>query len=306
MKVIVSLTLILITTVSAEAFQNETLRSRAATAAPSSTNDISLTPTKWLGPDGTSLPFTKHEEILEFLRTAEVVATKELSSGSNRPLKVKLEQNGVRANAIFRSVHERENTLQINRKTYRDFSDSYFNESAAYELSRLLGIDNVPPCVSRTIDGKDGSLQLWVENAKSMTDRVEEGIVTLANKRWTLQRQMMRVFDALIYNFDRNTGNMLIDSRGRLWFIDHTRSFLVTGRVEDIDSILLCERTAWEKLQTLDDELLKEHLHPYLDSSQIATLLDRRDKIVTHFQKLIEKRGEQAVLFDASDLNASD
>jgi hypothetical protein len=306
MKVITSLTLILTVIGTAEAYQNEALGNGSADTGTSSRADIHPVTGRWLGPEGVPLPFSEDDEIAEFLRTAPVVATKVLSSGSNRPLKVTLEKDGVRVNAIFRNVHQTENYLQINRKTYRDFRDSYANEGAAYELSRLLGIDNVPPCVSRTINGKKGSLQLWVENAKSMTDRVKEGIVTLANDRWTLQRQMMRVFDALIYNFDRNTGNMLIDSRGKLWFIDHTRSFLVTGRVEDIDSIHLCERTTWEKLQSLDDELLKEQLHTYLDSSQIETLLERRDKIVAHFRKLIDEKGEQAVLFDASELAASE
>lgn len=305
MKVISSLTLILAIASGAEALHNEPLSPNRDKATMHS-RDASPHATRWLGPGGTPLPFSAHEEILEFLATADVVAKKELSSGSNRPLKVKLEKDGVTANAIFRSVHATENIIQINRRTYRDFRDSYANEGAAYELSRLLGLDNVPPCVSRTIDGKEGTLQLWVENAKSMTDRVEEGIVTLANEQWTLQRQMMRVFDALIYNFDRNTGNMLIDSEGRLWFIDHTRSFLVTGRVEDIDSIFLCERTAWEKLQALNDELLEKHLHRYLDGSQIATLLDRRDKLVSHFQKLIDTKGEDAVLFDTSKISPTE
>ena len=306
MKVLTNLTLILITTVTAEALQNVALESDPTAMATASGIDIPPVTTKWLGPEGVPLPFRNDEEVLEFLRTAEVVATKELSSGSNRPLKVSLEKNGLRANAVFRTVHRVENVHQIKRKTYRDFRDCYFNESAAYELSRLLGIGNVPPCVSRTINGKKGSLQLWVENAKSMTERVEEGIVTPANELWTFQCQMMRVFDALIYNFDRNTGNMLIDSREKLWFIDHTRSFLVTGRVENIRNIYLCERGAWEKLQALDRELLKKHLDPYLCSSQIATLLKRREKIVTHFQKLIGSRGEQAVLFDAPELPASE
>ena len=305
MKVIAGLTLIWIATVTAEASPNEILERDSIPLAATSRTDISPKVTKWLGPEGVPLPFRNDEEVLEFLLTAEVIATKELSSGSNRPLKVTLERNGVRANAVFRTVDRKENTHQIRRKVLRDFRDCYYNESAAYELSRLLGIGNVPPCVSRTINGKKGSLQLWVENAKSVTERVEEGIVTLANEQWTFQRQMMRVFDALIYNFDRNTGNMLIDTRERLWFIDHTRSFLVTGRVENINSIYLCERAAWEKLQALDHDLLKKHLEPYLCSSQIATLLKRRDKIVAHFQKLIGSKGEQAVLFEASDqLNA--
>jgi hypothetical protein len=37
----------------------------------------------------------------------------------------------------------------------------------------------------------------------------------------------MRVFDQLIYNTDRNTGNVLYDTGWRLWGIDHTRAFRV-------------------------------------------------------------------------------
>jgi hypothetical protein len=33
----------------------------------------------------------------------------------------------------------------------------------------------------------------------------------------------MRAFDQLIYNTDRNLGNLLIDGDWRIWMIDHTR-----------------------------------------------------------------------------------
>jgi hypothetical protein len=266
--------------------------------------EITQVQARWEGPDGAPLPFTDEEELLEFLRTADVVAKKELSSGKNRPLKVRLEKDGVEANAIFRTVHKTATHARIYGKIYRDFRDSYANEGAAYELSRLLGIDNVPPCVSRTLDRKEGTLQLWVENAETLTDHIQRGNGATLN-RYREQRQMMQVFDALIHNFDRNTGNILFDARGKLWFIDHTRSFLVTGRVEGIDKIYSCERTMWEKLRALDGDLLKAHLRPYLDYLQMATLLDRRDKIVIHLQELIEQVGEQAVLFEAGGIRTS-
>ena len=36
---------------------------------------------------------------------------------------------------------------------------------------------------------------------------------------------VVRLFDQLIYNTDRNLGNLLIDKDWRLWMIDHTRAF---------------------------------------------------------------------------------
>ena len=41
---------------------------------------------------------------------------------------------------------------------------------------------------------------------------------------------LVRVFDQLIGNIDRNVGNLLITSDWRIWAIDHTRAFRLTGR----------------------------------------------------------------------------
>jgi hypothetical protein len=154
------------------------------------------------------------------------------------------------------------------------------------------------------LDGKEGTLQLWVENAQTLTDHLQKG-TRAALKEYRIQRQMMQVFDALIHNFDRNTGNILYDAQGKLWFIDHTRSFLVTGRIEDIDKIFHCERTMWERLKALDCDLLKAHLQPYLDDLQMTTLLDRRDELVSHLQELIDQAGERSVLYEASTVRTS-
>lgn len=260
---------------------------------------------KWQGPDNTRLPFSRDGEILEFLRTARIVATKKLSTGVNRPLKVKLEKDGIKANAIFRTVNTNLSYVRMNSKTYREFYDRNINECAAYELSRLLDIDNVPPCVPRVISAKKGTLQLWVENAKTFKQGMEEGLAGMNNRLWARQRQMMRVFDALIYNFDRNQGNMLLDSAEKLWFIDHTRSFLLSREVEQLEMIVWCERSMWERMQILDKNLLHDRLGRYLDYRQICSVLKRRDKLVAYLQKLIDSRGEQAVLFDATSVSRS-
>jgi hypothetical protein len=260
---------------------------------------------KWLGPDNNPLPFSRDGEVLEFLRTARIVATKQLSSGINRPLKVKLEKDGIEANAIFRTVNTNRSYVRLDGKTYREFYDRHINECAAYELSRLLDLDNVPPCVPRVIGRKDGTLQLWVENAITFEKGVKEGLAGMSNRRWARQRQMMRVFDSLIFNIDRNQGNMLLDSAEKLWFIDHTRSFMLSREVAELEKIVWCERSMWERMQNLDEKLLQKHLSRYLDYRQIITVLKRRDKLVTYLQKLIDSRGEQAVLFNANSLFGS-
>ena len=49
---------------------------------------------------------------------------------------------------------------------------------------------------------------------------------------WNAQLHILRVFDELIANTDRNQGNMLIDSRWKLWLIDHSRAFRTSSDLQ--------------------------------------------------------------------------
>ena len=42
--------------------------------------------------------------------------------------------------------------------------------------------------------------------------------------------QLVRLFDQLIYNIDRNIGNLMITNDWRIWAIDHTRAFRIARR----------------------------------------------------------------------------
>ncbi len=251
------------------------------------------------------LPFETEERLLEFLRTARVVSQKELTSGVNRPLKVRLQQDGVETNAIFRIVDIERKQARLDGKIVVDFHDSYIYECAAYELSRLLGIDNVPPCAKRQYQHVDGTMQLWIEDAMTENGRRDAGAEPPEQLSWLRQKQTMRLFDALIYNFDRNQGNMLIDPRWKLWFIDHTRSFKKSAAIESIGKIVWCERGLWERLQALDKPQLSRRLKQHgVTPVRLNLLLKRRDKLVDHLRDRIAKLGEDAVIYDAADRSA--
>jgi len=168
----------------------------------------------WAGPDGVPLPMWNDEELVEFLRTAEVIEKKQLGEGVNRPLKVLLERGGVQMHAIFREVNEEIDRVELAGKRLRFFRDKYIFECAAYELSRLVGIDSVPPAIVRRLDGRRGSLQVWVEDAMTESKRRKRSIKPPDVQRWNRQIQTMRLWDNLVHNMDRNTGNILID---RFW-----------------------------------------------------------------------------------------
>jgi hypothetical protein len=253
--------------------------------------------TRWTDPDGKPLPFGSDAELLEFLRTAEVRSKERLSGGVTFPTKVLLEKDGVRAHAIFRDVDEERSTPTFGAG--RDdlfFRDKYVFEPAAYELALMLGRDNVPPATLRKIDNKNGSVQIWVENAMTQKSMKKQNIVP-TDQRWNKQLQMTNVFDALVYNTDRNSGNLLMTPDGKLWMIDHTRAFRRISSLQKTATIAQCERGMYQKLKTLDEAAVRERMSPYLSPYEIDALLKRRRLIVERLDELIAERGEAKVLY---------
>ncbi len=262
-------------------------------------SEVSLPKTTvWTGLDGEPLPFTSHEEIKEFLRTAEVVSKHDVDIGVTNPWRLVLERDGVKAQGVFRHIDlYKESWVDPKRGPRLSWRDYCVYECAAYELSRLLGLDLVPPTVQRRIDKKDGSLQLWIEGAIMEKDRQEEEIQPPNMLRYVLQLQVMKIFDDLIYNDDRNQGNMLYDKVWKLWLIDHTRAFRLYEDLPEISQLQRCERGLWENLQKLDDEQVRERMKGLLNGMEIKGLLKRRALLVEHYRARIAEKGEAGILF---------
>jgi hypothetical protein len=252
----------------------------------------------WKGPGGAVLPFRDEAEVLEFLRTAEVVSIREIGSGVTKPQKVLLEKNGVRMNAIFRAHNSEKPEAQMrDGRRVRNFRDSYKLEVAAYQLAKLLALEAIPPVADRRIAGRDGSVQVWIEDAMTETMRLEKKITPPDQHRWNQQVQMMRLFDLLVYNWDRHTDNIIIDPQWNLWMVDHTRTFRRDTDVPYVGQIILCERKFWQRLQDVDDEAIRQRLKGILHDSELNSLLKRRQKLVEHLRERIASRGEADVLF---------
>jgi len=246
--------------------------------------------------EGQPLPLKSYEEIVHFLNTAQVVSSEQIGQGVTGARKVLLEKEGLRVNAVFRDVRISE-TRTLPTGTQVPFRDDYIYECAAYELSRLLGLDNIPPTVEREILGQDGSLQLWIEGAVTETDRRDQSYALLDGESLSQQWQVMLVFDNLIYNDDRNRGNYLYDSRGKMWMVDHTRSFRTDGELPYPSGILYSERRLWEGLQKLESSVMRTHLQKYLGPSEMESLIKRKDRMVEYIHEMIAERGEEDVLF---------
>ncbi len=256
----------------------------------------------WIGPDGEQLLFRSNEDIEEFLRTAEIISRERVGEGLNNFLKVLLEKDGIQMHAIFRDVHvERSQMPLSDGKVSFFFRDDAIFECAAYELAKLLGLDTVPPAVGRRIRGQQGTLQAWVENVsteRAMREKTDVPPIGGINRwRWIMQRQNIYIFDNLIYNEDRNLGNILIEPDWKLWMIDHTRAFRRWKELMNPEQVQFAERSLWEKLQARDETVVRAKLKDFLKPAEINGLIERKGLLVAHIQKLIDERGEKAVLF---------
>jgi hypothetical protein len=253
----------------------------------------------WIGPDGDPLPFDSDDRVLEFLRTAAIVAIEDVGTGKTQPRRVELESHGVRARAIFHSVEIRRQGVRIDGRFYAVFFDSWRSQIAGYWMARQLGLDNVAPTVKRTIGGEVGSLQLWLENDGLRTngDRLRAGEYPEDLDSWLQQEWNMRVFDALIFNDDRHAENVLVDGEWNLWMIDHTRAFQRDRTIRNPELLNRIDRRLLQQLRQLSRESVALAVGDYLEREQINAILARRDAILEHFEGLIRVEGEAAVLY---------
>ncbi len=249
----------------------------------------------FLGADKKPLPFKSDDEILEFLKTADVVESRNTSTGITDTKELTLEKNGVRMHAVFRTVDLEKPVGGIQPGGDPLFRDSYIMEPAAYALSRYLGIPYVPPAALRTIDNRNGSVQLWIENAMDEEKREKTGASSPDPFRWSHYIHTMHVWDNLVCNTDRNSGNVLIDPSWNVWYIDHTRAFWRHHDLIDQKHIQRIERHLWERIQAMNEAEVRPKLSPFLRKEEIDALFKRRQALIHYVQRLISQKGEKNV-----------
>jgi hypothetical protein len=182
-----------------------------------------------------------------------------------------------------------------------NFRDTYRYNVAAYRLARLLGLPNVPVSVERVVDGKPAAVTWWLDDVAMD----EAGRMKLAPhlragsnpQRFAAQMHIVTVFDELIQNRDRNSGNLLWTRDWTMWMIDHTRGFRTDKRLLKPESLGRCDRELFTALRGLSRTGLREAIGDTLVDLEIDAVLGRRDLIVQRFEEKIAQRGEAAVLY---------
>ena len=239
------------------------------------------------------------EQKEEFLRTARITQTRRIAIGVTGPKRVTLTDGKLTHDAQIQTVDIYKAKFKGTRTTEMNFTDSYKYNIAAYRLDKLLGLGMIPVSVKRNFKGMPAAITWWVDDLlMTETERYQNNIPTPDPVDWNRQMFCLRVFDQLIYNMDRNLGNMVITRDWKVKMIDHTRAFRTHKKLKSEKNLMKCPRGLLAALRKLEYAALDRELSPYLKKSQIKALLVRRDRIVQHFEKKIAVKGEEAVLYD--------
>jgi hypothetical protein len=242
------------------------------------------------------------EQIEAFLLNARVLSVRDAGNGVTGSRRATLTDGSLTHDAHVQTVDIQRNRFDVpGAQTELNFKDSYRYNIAGYRLARLLGLDHVPVSVERRIQGQTAAVTWWVDDVlfdeggrQKLPDHEESGPNP---QRTALQQQVMRMFDELIQNRDRNQGNILWTRDWKMWLIDHTRAFRLGDRLLKPELVQRCERSLCDKLRALTNESLTEAVGRSLTSLEIETVLKRRDAILKQIDARIGRRGESVVLF---------
>ncbi len=228
----------------------------------------------------------------DFLLHAKIVQIEDVGEGITKPKRLTLERDGETHRAIFKNIDlEIDGTVRADRLE-RDFSDKYAYEVAAYRVDRLAGIGLVPVTVVRDVEGETGSVQLWIEDVITLEAAVNDPQAKVHDFDLLVERLgMMYVLDALIYNVDRNFGNVLVDlDRDVFHPIDHSRAFRLSAKPPPsahgkTDELKIPEQVD-HLLRAIDLETLELLVGDLLKERQVRAIIKRRDRLV----KMLDKR----------------
>ena len=233
----------------------------------------------------------------DVLRNAKIIKAKKLGTGVTNPLKLTLRDGQTEFNAVFKNVDIRKTGMtQLKSGAEMDFKDSWQFDVAAYELDKLLGLNMVPVTVERRYEGEKGMLQWWVPDAMTEGDRKKKGINPPDVDAWNQNLFKVRLFDNLVYNIDRNLGNLLITPDWKVWMIDHSRCFKNNDQLKAQGDLTRFSLSFVDALKRLDESRVREHCGKYLTTYEIRAMLKRRDAIVQHYERLYTQQGD-SILF---------
>jgi hypothetical protein len=235
----------------------------------------------------------------EFLLRAKIVRSRPIGTGVTGSLRATLSDGTLTHDAQIQYINQTRPLFQAPGVAAElNFKDAYRYNIAGYRLAVLLGLDNVPMSIERRVDGKGAAVTWWIDEV--MMDE-KERLAKEAHgpdpERTAMQTHLMRVFDELIANRDRNMGNIVWTGDWKMWMIDHTRAFRLGDDLQKPATLLRIERSLLDNMRTLTEPAMRKAVDRSLTTAEVRAVLARRDVIVKLFEARIAERGEASVLY---------
>ncbi len=246
----------------------------------------------------TTSPALARDEMSTFLHTAKIIHSKTISKGVTAPVRLTLTDGYITHDAAFQVVDERKASMEFaGGRRELNFIDSWRYNVAAFQLAELIGIgDMIPVTVERKWQGKSGALVWWVDKLMDEDERYKKKIEAPNAEAWNKQMWRLRLFGQLVYDTDRNLGNVVITPEWKIMMIDFTRAFRLTTTIKEAE-ITHCERRLLNGLNRLTLEALTRATKGYLTPPEAHAVIARRNLIVTYVNKLVAEKGEAAILY---------
>lgn len=233
------------------------------------------------------------KKLEKFLNTARIVS-KRRTGGRGENWEIRLDDGKMKQRGFFKLM---------NRPRPHPIPDCYKYGIAAYELDKLLDFNMVPPVVEREIDGRKGSLQLFIEDYLTEEDRRIRNIEPPDLEKFNKTMEELTVFENLTYSLslcaERELDDILIMHREdwKVWRVDFSEAFFPIPELIPSCEITRCSKKLYQNLLKLDDKVVKAKLKNYLNDEEMSTLLERKRLIIEKIKQLIKEKGEESVLF---------
>ena len=235
----------------------------------------------------------------EFLLRAKIVRTRGAGDGVTGSQRATLSDGVLTHDAQIQTVDQARTLFQApGAAPEMNFRDSYRYNVAGYRLAVLLGLNNVPMSVERRVNGKRAAVTWWIDEVMmNERERLKAEARGPDPERTAMQTHVMRVFDELIANRDRNMGNLVWTKDWTMWMIDHTRAFRLDADLQRPNVLLRVERSLLEHMRALTLDAVTKSVGRSLMRHEIQAVLTRRDAIVKLFDAKIAERGEGPVVY---------
>ncbi|MFZ2054426.1 MAG: hypothetical protein WAU81_09530 [Candidatus Aminicenantales bacterium] len=223
------------------------------------------------------------------LRECQVASISKGESGRTSPWVITFAAGCAIQRALFRYV---------DRPRPQPMADSYKYDIAAYELTKLLRVELIPPVVEREIDARQGTLQIFLENCIRERDRRRKKLEPPDAKAFGNALEELKVFANLVYDDCLNTDDLYVHMEDwRICRVDFSEAFAPMQELLPGCKLTVCSRKLYEGLLKLDEKTVESALGRYLSDEEIGALLIRKKLILEKINALIAEKGEDNVLF---------